>query len=204
MLVSYLQAMLAHDVGFAQLNLPFGEIQSTPLIVAAERGGHGVAEVLLNSGADPNMPNMNQVTPLHAAVTQGHYGCVTALLQHAGTNVNAKDWKGLTPIYLAVQHRRTEMLEGLLARGANANMAPDPSPSLFPRAPCEILIPKCLGLAAGGGNPEMVNKLLALLPPNPGRLSIALHFAARGSWDEGTAHIAGATSSMRWSPKGPR
>ena len=55
----------------------------------------------LDAGADVNAPDDSGWTPLHHAAFRGHLGAVSLLLGRAGTNVNARNNAGETPMTLA-------------------------------------------------------------------------------------------------------
>jgi ankyrin repeat protein len=74
-----------------------------------------VAAVLV-VGCGPKAPDIS----IHEAIFDGN---IEAVKQHlaAGTDVNAKDKSGRTPLYSAVEEGRKKMVELLIARGANVN-----------------------------------------------------------------------------------
>ena len=70
----------------------------------------------------PSKPSTAKVLgiSIHNAARTGD---IEAVKQHiaAGTDVNAKDWSKMTPLYYAVLIRRTEIVELLISNGANVN-----------------------------------------------------------------------------------
>ena len=116
---------------------------TTPLHTAARFGHKGVAELLIAKGADVNAKNDGGETPLdgadgeiadllrkhggksgaefsiHFAAGAGDYN-IEAIKQHlaAGTDVNAKDNNGSTPLHYAESE---ECVELLIAKGADIN-----------------------------------------------------------------------------------
>ena len=70
----------------------------------------------------PSKPSTAKVLgiSIHNAARTGD---IEAVKQHiaAGTDVNAKDWSKMTPLYYAVLIRRTEIAKLLIANGANVN-----------------------------------------------------------------------------------
>eukprot|EP00466_Bigelowiella_natans_P010998 jgi/Bigna1/56044/estExt_Genewise1Plus.C_810035 len=63
----------------------------------ASRGGHlHVLEMLLDAGADPNIPNIKQQYPLHFAAFKLHGKAVDVLLRHGASTI-VLDRKGRTP-----------------------------------------------------------------------------------------------------------
>ena len=82
-----------------------------------------VARLLLERGANPNRAAANaaKVAPLHAAVAANHAG-IAALLLDAGADVNARQQIDYTPLMGAAANARMELLELLLARGADPSL----------------------------------------------------------------------------------
>ncbi|MBS0204831.1 MAG: ankyrin repeat domain-containing protein [Planctomycetes bacterium] len=93
----------------------------TPLHLAADKGQDRVVEILLQAGADVNVPNANvQATPLQYAATGGFVQAVRVLLD-ANANVNATDSVGRTPLMWAASKGQESVVKLLLERGADAN-----------------------------------------------------------------------------------
>jgi len=82
-----------------------------------------VVRLLLDKGADPNVPNDFGTTALHFAVC-GHGDTSTAeMLLSAGADINALDGEGASSLYLACERGKTEFVRLLLIHGANPNIA---------------------------------------------------------------------------------
>jgi cytohesin len=112
-------------------------------------GGHKeVAELLIANGADVNGKSNDGWTPLDVAIERGHTeitellrkhggktivelsihssatrGNIEAVKQHlaAGTDVNAKNDTGMTPLHEATRNGHKEIVELLIAKSANVN-----------------------------------------------------------------------------------
>lgn len=103
----------------AQVNA-FAADGFTPLGLAAFFGQPAAAQVLLDHGADPNLPSANamRVAPLHSAVAARRLDIAEALLRH-GAQVNATQADGFSPLHGAAQNGQVEMIALLLAHGAD-------------------------------------------------------------------------------------
>jgi ankyrin repeat protein len=115
--------------------LPSGGL--TPLLFAAREGCAACIAALIDAGADPNLPDPDEVTPLLMALLNGRFDAAAALLD-AGANVNKWDWWGRTPLYAAIDYntlptggrfdrpstddtQAIEIVRRLLEAGANPN-----------------------------------------------------------------------------------
>lgn len=109
-----------------QLANTFSPDGFTPLGLAAFFGHPDVVNVLLMYHADPNVASNNpmHVVPLHSAVAGNHYAIAAKLIE-AGANVNAIQADGFTPSMGAAQNGNLEMVELLLAHGADVNARVD-------------------------------------------------------------------------------
>ncbi|KAK5739905.1 hypothetical protein LTR17_005001 [Elasticomyces elasticus] len=74
----------------------------TPMALAALCGRHHAVQVLLEHGADPNLPGDTGRTPLHIAADKGHERIVRALLSCEVVDVDARNKAGKVPLDLAV------------------------------------------------------------------------------------------------------
>jgi ankyrin repeat protein len=90
-----------------------------PLHVACRSGRENMVRALLEIGADPRAPNLNNETPLHHAAAAGHLVVIRILLTRPSVRINASDAKGFTPLHCAAVHCHKELIETLLAAGAD-------------------------------------------------------------------------------------
>ena len=91
---------------------------NTPLMIAAGAGSAQAMRLLLDAGADPNVPNKAGATPLMWSA--GDIGKVKLLLAH-GAKVNASAKSGRTALQCAVYYDgNDEVVRLLIAKGANA------------------------------------------------------------------------------------
>jgi ankyrin repeat protein len=94
-----------------------------PLGLAAYFKHPSAVRLLLDRGANPNQAAANaaKVTALHAAVSSNQAQIVEWLLD-AGADVNARQQIDYTPLMGAAANARTDILELLLARGADPSL----------------------------------------------------------------------------------
>jgi ankyrin repeat protein len=117
-------------------NRPVGGF--TPLLLAAREGCVGCAEALVKGGADINLRDPEDISPLNLALLNARWDLAAYLIK-AGANVNRWDMWGRSPLYSAVDLNTTprggrpdrpsadrttglEVIEMLLKAGANPNM----------------------------------------------------------------------------------
>ena len=101
---------------------------SSALFAAAENGDTKAIRRQLRTGAGNisellGATNYRGQTPLHVAARLGHEAACAALLQHAATEVNAKDSIGATPLHSAAVYAHLPVVRLLLAQGANPRSA---------------------------------------------------------------------------------
>ena len=151
------------------------EYGCTGLYMAAQEGHLEIVKLLLDAGADVNIPSRSGQTPLYQASGQGYLEIVKLLLNAgadikvegilyqaiknghletleflltAGADVNSKDYSGRTALHSATSKgRRVEILKLLLNAGADINI--QEYNGITP-----------LYLAASQGNLEVVKLLL--------------------------------------------
>jgi ankyrin repeat protein len=106
------------------------------LMFAAQQGDVASARLLLEAGADVNQTAADGNTPLLmasaslAAITASNYHilhrpsdheAVAIALVERGADVSVPDSFGRTALHLAVETRKTQLVQALLSRGANPN-----------------------------------------------------------------------------------
>jgi len=109
------------------------EVKRTPLHIATEEDFTDMVELLLARGADVSAKGEVGNTALNIADVN-----TARLLLTAGANVEARNEGGETPLYLAAESGWTQMVEVLIAGGANvdARMVRE----TFSRSPLEIAV----------------------------------------------------------------
>ncbi|RXN05753.1 transient receptor potential cation channel subfamily A member 1-like protein [Labeo rohita] len=91
---------------------------NTPLHWAVQKDQPGSCSVLLTLGADPNILNNSQQSPLHMAVSLGKNFVLEQLVSHKQTDVNLEGDLGNTPVILAASLDNHEALVILYKHGA--------------------------------------------------------------------------------------
>jgi ankyrin repeat protein len=116
----------------ADLMLTMG---ATPLLRAAKAGDAAAVRLLLDHGANPNLPNIQGVTPLMAAAGLGSNEIDTRgrfktqpdqiasidLLVKAGADVNAHDNNGQTALHGAALFGYDDVIKDLVVHNADVN-----------------------------------------------------------------------------------
>ncbi len=90
----------------------------TPLMMAALKGHQGVAQLLIERGADVNKTGW---APLHYAATGGHVALIELLLEHHAY-IDAESPNGTTPLMMAAQYGTLAAVKALLAAGADPTL----------------------------------------------------------------------------------
>ena len=108
---------------------------TTPLLRAAKAGDVEATRLLLEHGANPNLPNIQGVTPVMAAAglgsneidTRGRFktqpdqvACIDLIVK-AGGDVNAHDSRGQTALHGAALFGYDDVIKDLMAHNANIN-----------------------------------------------------------------------------------
>ena len=88
---------------------------------------------LLRRGADPNVRDEDERTPLHQAVLGNSVGLVGLLIE-SGARVDAPDRHGYTPLHFAAQEHTPEIARILLGKGADPNACDEDGNSVLWRA----------------------------------------------------------------------
>lgn len=101
-----------------EINLQ-GPSKETALYHAAKWGGPLPVQMLLDAGADPNIGNREDQTPLGCAAAEGKDETIEILLKHPGTDINKPDQSGKSPLSQGSEDGHTKCVRALLAKGAD-------------------------------------------------------------------------------------
>ncbi|XP_028406292.1 serine/threonine-protein phosphatase 6 regulatory ankyrin repeat subunit B-like isoform X2 [Dendronephthya gigantea] len=101
------QALLGYG---ANVHLKGGRLEETPLHIAARiKGGTEVADMLLKSGANVDVPQENGETSLHIATRNNNLAMVKLLLTE-GANAARKSRTGEIPLHIAIEKSLEEIV----------------------------------------------------------------------------------------------
>lgn len=126
-----------------------GKLGATALFLAASNGRHDAVQCLLDKGADPRKVDTLGWNALHAAACNGHVTVVNTLIK--GENnlefIDRENNDGFTPLLLAAQKGKADVVQVLAERGANFRL-------------CEKNGTTALVQGAFFGHPKVVEVLL--------------------------------------------
>lgn len=106
--------LLAADPGLARCTATFGNL-SSPLHLAASKGHHEIAALLLENGADVNARNIYGQTALMQACRSGHWEVVQTLLAFRCNVWKADSLSGRTALHAAAAGGHVRCVRLLLA-----------------------------------------------------------------------------------------
>ena len=123
-----------------------GSYDATPLLIAVRRGHAKVAQLLMNAGADVNIPNVQNHPPLSTAIRYGHTDIARALIAK-GADIDAGRDASYTPLTLALIYNQPAIALLLIEKGADVRIARKDGY-------------KPITLAAHYGHPEVLKRLI--------------------------------------------
>ncbi len=94
---------------------------ATPMSLAAEVGNTDMLKLLVEVGANADSPNPDGQTALMAVARTGNITAAQLLLDHHATVDAREKWGGQTALMWASARRHPEMMQLLIARGADVN-----------------------------------------------------------------------------------
>jgi len=119
--LSVRQKTMANDVFWSQLDDDGQGVAH----LAAENGQIEALRYILASGANPTQLDKSGYTPLHRAAKAGKVDAVKALLDMHIISPRIEGSFKKTPLHLAARYKQAEVIEILLAQGANINSQTD-------------------------------------------------------------------------------
>ena len=104
----------------ADFNAQRTDDKVTPLYLASSWNHYMAVRLLLEHGADANIPNVKGCSPLHIAASNGFFNVVRLLLDY-GADVNIPDIDGYTPFHYAAI-KGCNLIELLIEKVSNVNL----------------------------------------------------------------------------------
>jgi len=98
---------------------------TTPLFVASQRGRKGCVSILLNAGANCNLGNSYQASPLFIAVQKKRNDICQQLLGNSRIKVDNPTRDGTTPLLISIQLGNLDEMELVIKAGADIERADD-------------------------------------------------------------------------------
>ncbi|XP_071818880.1 transient receptor potential cation channel subfamily A member 1 homolog isoform X3 [Apostichopus japonicus] len=116
--IDALKVLLDHK-GAKELIDKSDRYDSTALHVASEKGFLAIIKLLLESGADVDAKNEDELTPLHMAAQNGHVNCILEFVKRDESTVNDEDEFSNTPLHLAALEGHSKAVDCLIGAGAD-------------------------------------------------------------------------------------
>ncbi|KIV96760.1 hypothetical protein PV10_00581 [Exophiala mesophila] len=163
----------------ADPNLPAGPDAESPLASAVTDNKLELVKLFLTYGGDANLVTADGSTLLLKTISKTSSKQMVELLLNYGSDPNGKSTEGVSPLFEAIQAKRLDLIELLLANKADPNL-PGPKhpiwPSTYNAKILQLLLshgaktkraPGCLELATSVNNIESIRILLdAGVDPN--------------------------------------
>jgi len=108
----------------SSINLKYGTFEETLLHLASRRNLISIVKYLLESGADPNIHDKNNIGPLHDALMENYFDVAKCLVMH-GADVDAFGRLGNTILHDAVRLGYTSVITFVLDQGIDKNKRND-------------------------------------------------------------------------------
>ncbi|KAI9665840.1 MAG: hypothetical protein M1821_003774 [Bathelium mastoideum] len=93
----------------------------TPFLLSSRLGNEDMMRKLLDHGADVNICNVFGESSLHFVCRAGYLSTLRIPSFHADVNINQADHAGTTPLHLACLNGHDDLVEVLVALGADVN-----------------------------------------------------------------------------------
>ncbi|HRI77149.1 MAG TPA: ankyrin repeat domain-containing protein [Alphaproteobacteria bacterium] len=97
----------------------------TPLMAAVRAGAEEAVRILLHAGANPNIPDAQNMTPLHAAAERNDAGMIYTLVCEGHADIDRTANAGYSALHTAVIHKSAEAMRALCELGADAHLKDD-------------------------------------------------------------------------------
>jgi hypothetical protein len=95
----------------------------TALFISCQNDELACVQLLLDFGADAELPVSNGATPLSIACQEGNVDCVRAMIESGRCDIDAAKNDGATPLFVASQGNHATTVELICAAGASVDKA---------------------------------------------------------------------------------
>ncbi len=119
--INLVKSLIDLKIDINNQNIP---AKATPILIASYIGNTDIVQLLLENGANVNLVDDENDTPLHCACLHGHFTIAQSLLEH-GTNVNVVGGDGDTPLHYACAKGYFYLVRLLLKHKANIHVTND-------------------------------------------------------------------------------
>jgi ankyrin repeat protein len=142
------------DVNSRTINWKEGDQRETLLHYAIRFEHLEVVKILIERGADMNIGDNDEMTPLHKAAYRGLLE-ISEYLLSKGASLSVKDRYGVSPLHLAAARGHNKVMSLLLDRGADINLPDNDGETPLHRA-AKNGYPKAVSfLLEKGANPDI-------------------------------------------------
>ncbi|XP_067660340.1 putative ankyrin repeat protein RF_0381 [Haliotis asinina] len=148
--VDVVKYILSQDMAYIDGRAQRGR---TPMMLAAENGHKEVVELLVGEGADMSLVDKQRDNILHCAcrggdLEGGHLEVVTYIVSQNKVDINSRGWKQKTPVMVAAEMGKKDVVEFLVEHGADLLLVKDGGSNI-------------LHLACKGGYVEVVKYIVS-------------------------------------------
>lgn len=134
-LTSFVQELIS---GGANLDCKSRRKWVTPIWRAAKNGHKKIVKMLVDAGADVDLPSIHGSTPLMMAGYKGHLDCMRILI-NAAADVNKRDERGWSALDHSINTASTSPLKLLIEAGVNVDHVSNDGCTAYSRTNCETI-----------------------------------------------------------------
>jgi ankyrin repeat protein len=176
-----IEAVLASADGRERIDEAAG-FGMTALLFAVQGDNLELASRLLEAGADPNLGNLYEITPLWLAATNRNAAMTESLLRHSA-DAGFVMAHGENAVMAAARAGDAESIRLLLAAGADPNASEDKhGETALIWAAAENQADAIRALVAGGADPDLTARLLDLAPMDWVQIGMVSTVLPAGGW----------------------
>jgi hypothetical protein len=134
-LTSFVEELI---IGGANLDTKSRKKWVTPIWRAARNGHKKIVKMLVDAGADVDIPSVHGSTPLMIAGYKGHLDCMRILI-NGNADVNLTDERGWTALDHCINTASTSPLKLLIEAGVNVDHVSNDGCTAYSRTTCETI-----------------------------------------------------------------